>query len=72
MNLSKLWKIVEDRGAWCAEAHGVTVRHDLTAEQRQPTSNSITCQLKLKPDLKKDNKNASIQNCNITISRIYF
>ena len=24
MNLSKLQKIVEDRGAWCAAAHGVS------------------------------------------------
>ena len=24
MNLSKLWEIVEDRGAWGATAHGVT------------------------------------------------
>ena len=24
MNLSKLWEIVEDRGAWCAAARGVT------------------------------------------------
>ena len=23
MNLSKLWKIVEDRGTWCATVHGV-------------------------------------------------
>ena len=23
MNLSKFWKIVEDRGTWCAIAHGV-------------------------------------------------
>ena len=23
MNLSKLWKIVEDRGGWCAAVHGV-------------------------------------------------
>ena len=24
MNLSKLWDIVKDREAWCAEVHGVT------------------------------------------------
>ena len=24
MNLSKVWETVEDRGAWCAAAHGVT------------------------------------------------
>ena len=23
-NLSKLWETVEDRGAWCAEVHGIT------------------------------------------------
>ena len=26
MNLSKLWEIVEDRGAWLAAVHGVTKR----------------------------------------------
>ena len=26
MNLSKLWEIVEDRGAWCATVHGATKR----------------------------------------------
>ena len=24
MNLSKLWEIVKDRGAWCASVHGLT------------------------------------------------
>ena len=27
MNLSKLWKIVGDRGAWHAAAHGVAKSH---------------------------------------------
>ena len=37
MNLSKLWGIVEERGARCAEVHGVQrVRHDLVTEQQPP------------------------------------
>ena len=27
MSLSKLWKIVEDRGSWCAAVHGITKSH---------------------------------------------
>ena len=27
MNLSKLWEIVEERGAWSAAVHGVTKSH---------------------------------------------
>ena len=35
MNLSKLWQLVEDRGAWCAIVHGVEkIEHDLTTEQQ--------------------------------------
>ena len=26
INLSRLWEIVEDRGAWCAIVHGVAKR----------------------------------------------
>ena len=26
MNLSKLWEIVKDRGAWCAVINGITKR----------------------------------------------
>ena len=39
MNLSKLWEIVEDRGAWHAAVHGLQrVRHDLITEQQQDLS----------------------------------
>ena len=36
MNLNKLWKMVEDRGAWSTAFHGVVkVKHDLSTEQQQ-------------------------------------
>ena len=36
MNMSKLWEIVEDRGAWHAAVHGVQREgHDLATEQQQ-------------------------------------
>ena len=33
LNLSKLWEIVEDRGAWRATVHGVPKTRDLVTEQ---------------------------------------
>ena len=33
MNLSKLQEIMEDRGAWHAAVHGVTVRRDLMTDK---------------------------------------
>ena len=30
MTLSELWETVEDRGAWCAEVHGVAKESDMT------------------------------------------
>ena len=36
INLSKLWEIVEDRGAWLATVPGITkVRHNLVTQQQQ-------------------------------------
>ena len=35
MNLSKLWEILADRGAWYTVVHGVRVGHDLVTEQQQ-------------------------------------
>ena len=35
MNLTKLWEIVEDGGAWRAAVHEVAKSHDLVTEQQQ-------------------------------------
>ena len=41
MNLSKLWEIVKDRGAWYAAVLGVQrVGHDLATEQQQQLRSS--------------------------------
>ena len=34
MDLSKLWKIVEDRGAWNATVHWVAKSHNVATEQQ--------------------------------------
>ena len=40
MNLSKLWETVEDKGDWCATAHGVAEsvfsRRDFATEDHPP------------------------------------
>ena len=35
MSLRKFREIVKDREAWCADVHGVTVRHDLVTKQQK-------------------------------------
>ena len=37
MTLSKLWGIVEDRGAWHAVDHGIAKSHTKLATERQKT-----------------------------------
>ena len=42
IHFGKLWKIKEDRGAWCAAIHGVTrVRHNFPTEQQQQHRHKI-------------------------------
>ena len=43
VNLSKLQEIVEDRGAWCAAVHEVTVGHDLVTEEQQSKVCAVDC-----------------------------
>ena len=38
MNLSKLWEIVKDRGAWCAAVHGIPKSQTGLATEQQPAS----------------------------------
>ena len=41
MHLSKLWEVVEDRGAWCIAVHGVTKRHNLVTENSSKVPHSM-------------------------------
>ena len=43
VNLSKLQEIVEDRGAWCAAVHEVTVGHDLVTEEKRSRVCAVDC-----------------------------
>ena len=47
MNLSKLGETVEDKEAWRAAVHGVTVRHNLVTEQQYMALNHFDINLKL-------------------------
>ena len=39
MNLSKLWEIVKDRGAWCAAVNGMAVSENGLVTEQQQTAN---------------------------------
>ena len=41
MNLSKLWEIVEDRGAWCATVKGVTKSQTRLSDWTTTTKKSV-------------------------------
>ena len=41
MNLSKLWEILKDTGAWCAAVHGVT-KSDVTEQQQRKQRQFLT------------------------------
>ena len=50
INVSKLWGIVEDRGAWQCQVHGSQrVGHDLVTEQQHPERCSFPSQLSSGP-----------------------
>ena len=42
MSLSKFWKTVKDKEAWCAVVHGITKRYNCVTEQQQETMKDTT------------------------------
>ena len=63
MNLSKLWEILEDRGACYATVHGITElnTHDLATEQQKQQHSNQNLKKKQKQKQKKTENNSFIR-----------
>ena len=66
MNLSKLWEIEEDRGAWHASVHGI--RHDLATEQQQQQICSLPLSLIMRRTSNKPPKYPTQHSSNLSAS----
>ena len=66
MNLSKLWEIVKDRGAWRAAAHGVSRSHispsNCTTQRQQGFSYEKTQRDGIACEVSSWNKGASVRD----------